>query len=613
MPIRRLDPVLVDRIAAGEVVERPAAVVKELVENALDAGAMRIEVAIEAGGKGLVRVLDDGCGMSAEDLELAIERHATSKLEAGDLGAIATLGFRGEALPSIGSVSRLEIHSRPSHAPQGARICVDQGEKHRIRPAAGTIGTRIEVRDLFAATPARLKFLRSDRAEARACAEIVERLAMANPLVRFAFSSAEGRGFELAVRETGVAARLARLADVLGKELEANALPLAAEREGLALEGVVGLPTWHRANASAQHLFVNGRPVRDKLLVGAVRAAYLDYLPQGRYPVVALFLSCDPHAVDVNVHPTKAEVRFRDQGLVRGLVVGAVKATLAAALHRATPANGAAALDLLARRGGASRFTPQRPAADWDWRQSPAFPGLAEAAPAFEPVPGTQDGPASRPNAGTGPGAAPGNAEENLAPEPPCPALGLARAQIHDAFILAETGDGLVLVDQHAAHERLVYERLKAARAARIVATQALLVPVVVDLAPAEVSRLIAAAALLAELGLGIEPFGPGAVAVQEMPAVLRSADVPRLVRDLAAALAEDARELAPLERKLDHVLATLACHHSVRAGRKLSFEEMNALLREMERTPGSGQCNHGRPTYVELKLADVEKLFGRR
>ncbi len=604
MPIRRLDPVLVDRIAAGEVVERPAAVVKELVENALDAGATRIDVAIEAGGKGLVRVVDDGVGMSAADLDLAVERHATSKLDTGDLGAIATLGFRGEALPSIGSVAWLEIHSRPPAAPHGARIRVDQGMKYAVAPAAGPVGTRVEVRDLFAATPARLKFLKSERAEARACADIVERLAMANERVRFSFAAPEARGFDLARPREGDDARLARLTQVLGKELEANALPVSAAREGLVLDGFAGLPTWHRASPSAQYLFVNARPVRDKLLVGAIRAAYLDYLPQGRYPVVALYLSCDPHEVDVNVHPTKAEVRFRDQGLVRGLIVGAVKQVLAEALHRATPANGAAALDIFARRGASGPLPASpRPQGNWDWRQSPAFPGLAEAPQAFEPSPQAFE-PAPSENAP--PGVVAG---EDGADAP----LGLARAQVHGCYILAETRDGIVLVDQHAAHERLVYERLKAQRATRAVASQALLVPVVVDLAPAEVARLIEAAPLLAELGLGVEPFGPGAVAVQEMPAALRPADAPGLVRDLAAALKDDERELSALERRLDHVLATFACHHSVRAGRKLSPEEMNALLREMERTPGAGQCNHGRPTYVELKLPDVEKLFGRR
>jgi DNA mismatch repair protein MutL len=600
LPIRRLDPVLVDRIAAGEVVERPAAVVKELVENALDAGASRIDVVIESGGKSLVRVVDDGCGMSPEDLALAVERHATSKLETGDLGEIATLGFRGEALPSIGSVAWLEVHSRETTAAHAARIRIDQGVKHAVAPSAGAIGTRVEVRDLFAATPARLKFLKSDRAEARACADVVERLAMANPEVRFTFAGSESRGFDLTIPREDGSQRLKRLSDVLGKELEANALLVVAEREGLGLVGFAGLPTWHRANASAQYLFVNGRPVRDKLLVGAIRAAYIDHLPQGRYPVVALFLSCDPREVDVNVHPAKAEVRFKDPGLVRGLIIGAVKATLAKALHRATPTTGSAALELLARRS-AGPAPACGAASDPMLRQSPAFPSLAEVPRAFEPAP-------QGPEATQVPPKTP---DHSALPEG-LP-LGLAKTQLHNCYILAETADGIVLVDQHAAHERLVYEKLKAERAARAVATQALLVPVVVDLAPADVARVLEAAAMLAELGLVVEPFGPGAIAVQEMPAALGTADVVGLVRDLAAALAEDEPERIALERRLDHVLATMACHHSVRAGRKLTAEEMNALLREMERTPGAGQCNHGRPTYVELKLLDVERLFGRK
>ncbi|MEJ0093574.1 MAG: DNA mismatch repair endonuclease MutL [Methylocella sp.] len=612
MPIRRLDPVLVDRIAAGEVVERPASALKELVENALDAGATRIDIAIEAGGRKLIRVIDNGSGMSAEDLDLAVERHATSKLPDGDLSAIATLGFRGEALPSIGSIATLEIFSRPAGAREGARIRVDQGLKRPVAPAAQPQGTRIEVRDLFAATPARLKFLKSDRAEARAAADVVERLAMAHPGVRFSFAGADAAGFDLAACGNGEDGLLTRLSAIVGPEFRPNALQVEAEREGFGLEGFAGLPTWHRANASAQYLFVNGRPVRDKLLVGAVRAAYMDFVPSGRHPALALFLTCDPHQVDVNVHPAKAEVRFRDGGLVRGLIIGALKQTLQAAMHRATPANGAATLDALARRvapfSASASYPTYRapPQANWDWRQSPAAPsmshsGFAESAPpAFDTLAGgvsfdarAHEEPPSR--------------ENSEAP------LGAARAQIHETYIVAQTVDGIVIVDQHAAHERLVYERLKAARADKAIERQALLVPVIVEMAQSEVERVKDAASLLAEFGLVIEPFGPGAIAVSEMPALLKSADATRLVRDLAAALSEDDSSVASLEKRLDHVLATMACHHSVRAGRHLRTEEMNALLREMERTPGSGQCNHGRPTYVELKLSDVERLFGRR
>jgi DNA mismatch repair protein MutL len=601
MPIRRLDPVLIDRIAAGEVVERPSAVVKELVENALDAGAARIDVVIEAGGRRLIRVIDDGSGMQREDLGLAVERHATSKLPTGDLSQIATLGFRGEALPSIGSVAALDIFSRAEGSPHGFSIRVDQGKKHALAPCGLPQGTKVEVRDLFAATPARLKFLKSDRAEARACADAVHRLAMANKEVRFTFAGTESAGFDYA-RTEGDDALLARLADVLGEEFRANALRVDAAREGFRLNGYTGLPTWHKANAQAQYLFVNGRPVRDKLLSGAVRAAYMDYVPQGRHPALVLFVGCDPCEVDVNVHPAKAEVRFRDSGLARGLLIGALKQSLQAALHRATPANGASARDFLARRASLGNAAPPYPAPDW--RQSPAYPGSAEDA-----VQGCGD----LALAGETLSADTRAHEQPPAPEDIESPLGAARAQIHDTYIVAQTRDGIVIVDQHAAHERLVYERLKEARAGKCVARQALLIPAIVELGQADIERIEDAGPLLAEFGLVVEPFGPGAVAVHEMPAMLKRDDAARLVRDLAVALCEDDRALAPLERRLDHVLATMACHHSVRSGRRLGGDEMNALLREMERTPGCGQCNHGRPTYVELKLADVEKLFGRR
>ena len=604
MPVRRLDPVLVDRIAAGEVVERPAAAVKELVENALDAGATRIDIAIEAGGRRLIRVIDNGSGMPAQDLELAVERHATSKLPDSDLTQIATLGFRGEALPSIGSVATLDICSRVDGAPHGFSIRIDQGTKHKLAPCGDPPGTKVEVRDLFAATPARLKFLKSDRAEARACTDIVQRLAMANPGVRFTFAGTETASFDLAASGDSENALLTRLANVLGEDFRANALLIEAAREDFRLDGYAGLPTWHKANAQAQYLFVNGRPVRDKLLIGAVRAAYMDYLPPGRHPALALFLNCEPREVDVNVHPAKAEVRFRDSGLIRGLIIGALKQSLQAALHRATPAHGAAALDSFARRPNFASPAPARPAAGWDWRQSPSYPGFAESGPAAfgdlalvgEAITADTSAHAQAP-----------------APEDIEAPLGAARAQIHDNYIISQTRDGFVIVDQHAAHERLVYEALKAARADKHVPRQVLLIPVIVDMEQSDAERLEDAGPLLQEFGLYVEAFGPGAVAVHEMPAVLKCGDAPALVRDLAAALREDERASVPLERRLDHVLATMACHHSVRSGRRLSGDEMNALLRQMERTPGSGQCNHGRPTYIELKLADIEKLFGRR
>ena len=604
MPIRRLDPVLIDRIAAGEVIERPAAVVRELAENALDAGATCVEVAIEAGGRRLIRVIDNGCGMPGNDLNLAVERHATSKLPDNDLTHIATLGFRGEALPSIGAVATLDIVSRPAGAAHGFAIRVDQGRKHPLAPSGDPPGTKVEVRDLFAATPARLKFLKSDRAEARACADVVQRLAMAHEQVRFIFVSGETAGFDVAAASASQSGGLDRLSAILGPDFRANALAVEAVREGFSLKGFAGLPSWHKPNAQSQYVFVNGRPVHDKLSSGALRAAYVDYLPPGRHSAFVLFLTCDPHEVDVNVHPAKAEVRFRDPGLVRGLLIGALKQTLEAALYRATPAGGAAALNMLARRAAEGRRGAAYPSGGWDWRQSPAYPGFAEPS---APEPGGLALLEKTPQADTRAfGAAPlsGNAE---AP------LGAARAQIHDTYILAQTQDGIVLVDQHAAHERLVYEELKAARAGRSVERQTLLIPVIVDLEPSDVERLEDARDMLEGFGLVFEAFGPGAIAVQEMPALLKSGSAPGLVRDLAAALREDERAALPLEKRLDHVLATLACHHSVRSGRRLTAEEMNALLREMERTPGCGQCNHGRPTYIELKLADIEKLFGRR
>jgi DNA mismatch repair protein MutL len=605
MPVRRLDPILIDRIAAGEVVERPSAVVKELVENALDASATRIDVAIESGGSRLIRVIDNGSGMPPEDLELAVERHATSKLPFDDLSQIATLGFRGEALPSIGSVALLDIFSRVERAPHGFSIRVDQGRKCAIAPCGEPQGTRVEVRDLFGLTPARRKFLRSERTEARACADAVRRLAMAHAKVRFTFAAADTAGFDYLARGEDGEALLERIADVLGQDFRANALGVDAQRENFRLNGYAGLPTWHRANAAQQYLFVNGRPVRDKLLAGAVRAAYMDYVPRNRHPALALFLECDSRDVDVNVHPAKAEVRFRDSGLVRGLLIGALKQSLQEAFHRATPAHGKSAIDRLTL-GASQGITPKDffSPKEWDWHNSPAYPGLAENAtpitndfvPVGETVAADTRAHAQQP------------APENLdAP------LGAARTQIHDCYIIAQTRDGIVIVDQHAAHERLVYEGLKAARANKYIPRQALLIPVIVEMEQCDVERIEDAASLLGELGLVVEPFGPGAVAVYELPALLKSADAAGLIRDLASALCEDERSITPLEKRLDNVLATFACHHSVRSGRRLGAEEMNALLREMERTPGSGQCNHGRPVYVELKLADIEKLFGRR
>ena len=598
--IRRLDPVLVDRIAAGEVVERPASALKELVENAIDAGACMIEVTIEAGGRRLIRVVDDGHGMGPADLALAVERHATSKIPGGDLTDIRTLGFRGEALPSIGAVARLEIASRRAGDATGQRVAVDAGLSSPVRPAAIPIGTRVEIRDLFYATPARLKFLKSDRAEAMAAVETVRRLALAHPAVAISIRGEHITGFSYPAEPDDADGFLRRAGRIFGPEFAPNAVLVDAARENLSLAGQVGLPTFHRGAATHIHIVVNGRPVRDKLLLSAVRGAYADVMASDRHPVLALRFDCDPALVDVNVHPAKTEVRFRDPGLVRALVVSAIRDALARAGHRSSTTGGIGAL--AAMRGGtgyaAARPSGQMPRAWAGWQSPVGTPadGFAEDAQATF---GSLGGP-----------AAASVADEPLAVEAP---LGAARAQLHETYIVAQTQDGIVLVDQHAAHERLVYERLKRERAASGIARQPLLIPAVVELDGDETARVAAAADGLGAIGLVVEPFGPGAVMVREVPAALARADATRLMRDVVDALAEDERGTAPIEARLDAILSRISCHGSVRAGRQLSGPEMNALLREMEATPLSGQCNHGRPTYVELKLADIERLFGRR
>ena len=595
-PIRQLDAAAANRIAAGEVVERPASAVKELVENALDAGARRIDIAFADGGKRLVRVQDDGHGIPADELALALDRHATSKIDGSDLTRILTFGFRGEALPSLGAVARLTLTSRAAGAVEAAALTVRGGERFGLRPAALTHGTVVEIEGLFSATPARLKFLRTDRAEAQAIGDVVRRLAMAAPGVAFSLTDRSDLDHAREILRLdpesgdlfeGLGARLRAL---LGPDFVANAVPIDAQRDGVGLGGFAGLPTFSRGAAVAQYLFVNGRPVRDRLLVGALRAAYADLLARDRHPALCLFLTCAPDGVDVNVHPAKAEVRFRDPGAVRGLVVGALRQALAAAGHRGSTTTGGAML-------GAFRPAPSRPL------------GAARERALWAPA---------RPQA-------PGFAEPDLLPdagwaarvEPPTEAapddlpLGVARAQLHETYVIAQTADGMVIVDQHAAHERLVYERLKAARAENGGAGQLLLIPEVVELDAAACARLLDASPELARLGLVFEPFGGTALCLRETPALLGEVDGTRLLADVADALAaEDGRGL---EARIDAVLSRMSCHGSVRAGRRLRGEEMNALLREMEATPLSGQCNHGRPTYVELKLADIERLFGRR
>jgi len=558
--IRPLDPAAINRIAAGEVVERPASALKELVENALDAGARRIEVEIADGGKTLIRVTDDGHGIAADQLSLAVARHATSKIDGSDLLNIHSFGFRGEALPSLGAVGRLVITSRAAGARDAASITVEGGREASVRPAALSRGTVVELRALFYATPARLK-----RVVLRAEAEA----------------------------EEPISALSGRARRILGPEFTDNALRIEAEREGLRLWGLAALPTYSRGAAVAQFLFVNGRPVRDKLLLGALRAAYSDVLARDRHPAAVLFLDCPAERVDVNVHPAKAEVRFREPGVARGLVVSGLRHALAEAGHRASSTVAGAVLGAFRPEG-----TPRV------WQMERPSPGLRAAAYAVQSPQGFAEG---------SPGFVP---SARVEPEPVEAAedrpLGAARAQIHENYIVAQTATGMVIVDQHAAHERLVYERLKAQMAEAGVAAQALLIPEVVEMSAAEAARLLDHAEALARLGLEVEPFGPGAVVVRATPAPLGPVDAGALVRDILDEIA-DAGDSALLGARLDAVLSRMACHGSVRSGRRMSGDEMNALLRRMEATPLSGQCNHGRPTYVELRLADIERLFGRR
>ena len=603
--VRRLDETTVNRIAAGEVIERPASVVKELVENAIDAGARRIDVVVNGGGRGFIAVSDDGAGMTREDLALAIERHATSKLAGDDLTDIATLGFRGEALPSIGAVARLRIVTRRAGDDSAWEIRVEGGRVSGPEPAARGQGTTVEVADLFFATPARLKFLKSERSENGAVSEMLKRLAMAHPEVAFSLAL-EGRASLSYEAQAGdlFDARLRRLGAVMGRAFQDNAVPVEAVRESVHLTGHTGLPTLNRPTNQGQYLFVNGRPVKDRLLLGAIRGAYQDVLAGNRHPMVALFLELPPRQVDVNVHPAKAEVRFRDSQLVRGLIVSALRQALSDAGHRASST---VAQDTL------SKLRPMEAPAPHLFAERRPFVsrGMAEAAAAYHAplAEGPRDFPDFAPAGRVEGGAA---AAEAGAPQPQSFPLGAARGQVHETYIVAQTGDGIVIVDQHAAHERLVYERMKAQLAERAVGRQLLLLPEVVELPEDAVDRLSDRAHELAELGLALERFGPGAVVVREVPALLGESDIRGLVEDLADELAAFDEALS-LKDKLADVCGTMACHGSVRAGRRLNTAEMNALLREMEATPNSGQCNHGRPTYVELKLADIERLFGRR
>ena len=602
--IRQLDDAAINRIAAGEVVERPASAVKELVENALDAGARRIEVSYADGGKTLIRVSDDGCGIAPDDLPLALSRHATSKIDGTDLLNIHTFGFRGEALPSLGAVGRLTITSRARGA-DAAEVTVSGGEMSRVKPAALNGGTIVTLRDLFHATPARLKFMRTDRAEAQAITDVVKRLAMAEPFVGFTLrdvsGGGEGRVTFRADPETGglFDALHGRLARILGAEFAENALRIDATREGLHMRGYAALPTYSRGSSVAQYLFVNARPVRDKMLYGALRAAYHDFLSRDRHPAAALFIECDPTLVDVNVHPAKSEVRFRDPGLARGLIVSGLRHALAEAGHRASTTVAGATLGAMrpeATDGPPRVYQMDRPSAQARaasyQAQAPGFADMqSEWSARVEPTVVDDPTPEAPPR-------------EDLP-------LGAARAQVHENYIVAQTADGMVIVDQHAAHERLVYEKLKRQMDENGVTSQALLIPEIIEMSDGDATRLLEMSDDLARLGLHIEGFGPGTIAVRETPAILGQCDARALVLDILDELADQGDSLT-LRSRIEAILSRVACHGSIRSGRRMQAEEMNALLREMEATPHSGQCNHGRPTYVELKLADIERLFGR-
>lgn len=630
MQINRLSETIVNQIAAGEVIERPSSVIKELVENAIDAGATRIEIATAAGGKSLMRVIDNGKGMAPDDMKLAILRHCTSKVT-DRLDDIRSLGFRGEALPSIGSVAKLSITSRPHGASSGHEIIVKGGDVSNVRPKAANFGTLVEVRDLFYATPARLKFLKSDRAENTAMSDIVRRIAIAFPHIYFSLSGPDRATIEF--KDVGDD-QLARISQVLGRDFADNMIALDAMRENITLSGFAGLPTFNRGNSLHQFAFVNGRPIQDKLVLSALRGAYSDRLPKGRYPIAALFIGIDPALVDVNVHPAKADVRFRDPQLVRGLIVGAIKQALAKDGDQAA----STATDRMMsafRVGGADHadvaLNSDRPKfgffgaghssarnQNWAYDQSHSRPLIEpqdkgfceEASKAFDTdqsfagdyVPSARVETFDRDIGSL----------QDATDDARLGRMGAARAQLHENYILSQTDHGFILVDQHAAHERIVFEKLKSALTGRNIPSQVLLIPEIVDLGEEDSEHLMEAADALSKLGLQIERFGPGAIAVRETPALLGEVNAGELIRQLSDEMKEW-QDMSQLQKRLEDVASTMACHGSVRSGRRLNADEMNALLRQMEQTPGSGQCNHGRPTYIEIGLEDIEKLFARR
>ncbi|WP_354186821.1 DNA mismatch repair endonuclease MutL [Bartonella japonica] len=612
MIIRHLSENIINQIAAGEVIERPANVVKELIENAIDAGATRIEIVTANGGKNFIKVSDNGCGIPADQLALAVSRHCTSKIT-DDVHNICFLGFRGEALPSIGSVAKLKLTSRTQNAENAAEIIVTAGKIVGPKPAAANPGTIVEVRDLFFVTPARLKFMKTDRAEMNAITDMVKRIAIAFPHIRFSLSGPDRTSMEFSATENNIQGQLQRITQVMGKEFAPNSIALNAERESVRLTGFACLPSFNRSNSLHQFAYVNGRPVRDKFLWGAIRAAYADVMTRDRYPVSILFIDLPPSDVDVNVHPAKADIRFRDSGLIRGLIVGAIREALHKMGIRSTSTRSEAMLSAFQIQQPLNSFKNTHPFSSY----TPQFHhsvstsmfhkpldtassfGLKEnALPLMEGL-DTPSGDAYISNT-------PSSSDELSYP------LGAARAQIHKNYIIAQTQDSLIIVDQHAAHERLVYEALKNALYSKPLPSQLLLIPEIVELSEEDTTCLLTHKDALQKFGLGIEPFGPGAIVVRETPSMLGEINVQALIKDLADEAAEyDTTD--NLKAMLDYVAATMACHGSIRSGRLLRPEEMNALLRQMEATPNTGTCNHGRPTYIELKLVDIEKLFGRK
>lgn len=619
MPIRVLPSNLVNQIAAGEVIERPASVIKELVENAIDAGATKVEVMLEGGGKNLITVTDNGKGISPEELTLAVERHATSKLPDNDLFNINFLGFRGEALPSIASVAKMTISSRQKGSDSGWQISVNGGDKGEVKPAAVALGTKIEVRDLFYTTPARLKFMKSDSSETAQCVDMLQRIALANPQISFYLESDGKKKVALnACQGELFDCRQRRVADVLGGEFEENSVGIDAHNDFCKISGFIGVPTYNKANSLSEFLFVNNRPVRDKLILGAIKGAYQDMMTSGRYPACAVFIEVEPMYVDVNVHPTKAEVRFYDNGAIRSLLVGSIRHALSFGGQKSVETGGLEHLLERTIEGEETDLAPlhsSQPVKNYMLRE----PAAGFAATPFNHVHSFSGGRGKSTASTMSIPALESKFSVRVAEEPTAETLeevgelGLAKAQFHNTYIISQTEDSIVIIDQHAAHERITMERMKQSMAKHEqVPAQMLLLPEVVDLSLPEKENILEYAPQLAQLGLRLEEFGTSAVLVREIPALLGETDVKKLIKDMAAEISEWGGEYA-LSDKIHHICATIACHGSVRAGRQLNIEEMNRLLRDMEKTEHSGQCNHGRPTYVKIKLTDIEKLFERR